>query len=115
MPINGASRTFALSARLIMALSISTKTLHCPFAIGIIICVAPQLGLKHSALGEIPGFSGIQLDNADANICPAYIDGENSIVTREHPRRRQLEASDQARLVWIVPNRNEFNLVLHSL
>ena len=60
-------------------------------------------------------FFSLSLDDAGADVGAADVDGENAVVALQHPRRHEVRGADEARLVGIILDELQFDLVVLGL
>src|SRR5260221_574167 len=75
----------------------------------------PQLQPAHRGLGKIRLFLRAQLDDARPDVAAADINSQDAVVAGEDPAGDQLYGADQARMVGLVPDRLQFDLVAVGL
>ena len=83
---------------------------HSVVAFDVLVGVAPQLRFDDLCLAKVGCFLEVQLDDACPDIGAADVDGENAVVTLEHPRRQQMRGAYQAGLVGIRADQLEIDV-----
>ena len=81
----------------------------------LVIGMAPEFGLPDRRLGQIRRLLPAGFDHAAADIGAADIDRENAVMGLEDPRRRQMQAADQAGLVGVKADRHQIDLEILGL
>src|SRR6185437_4745233 len=92
------------------ALEHADEALHRLISLGLVVAVAPQLELDDAAVGELVLLLAAQLDDAGADVAAADIDGEDRVVAREDPGRRQVDRADEPGLVGMAGDRHEVDV-----
>src|SRR6185312_2255745 len=76
----------------------------------LVVGISPQLGLPDVSLRQIVRFLPARLDHAATDIGAADINGQDAVATLEDPGWRQMQRSDQRRLIGMKADRHHLQL-----